>query len=66
MRIKNRLKALRTEHNLTQEELADGLGISRQSVIAIEKGRYYPSLKLAFRIAQFFNCNIEDIFYYEE
>ncbi len=66
MRIKNKLKALRTELNFTQEELADGLGISRQSVIAIEKGRYSPSLKLAFRIANFFNCNIEDIFFYEE
>jgi len=66
MRIKNKLKTLRTDHNLTQEELAQKLWISRQSVIALEKGKYNPSIILAFRIAKFFNCIIEDIFIYEE
>ncbi|UCG04604.1 MAG: helix-turn-helix transcriptional regulator [Candidatus Heimdallarchaeota archaeon] len=64
--MKNRLKELRKEYNLTQEELANKLKITRQTVIAIEKGRYNPSLGLAFKIAQLFKCKIEDIFIFEE
>ncbi|NJE05240.1 transcriptional regulator [Thermococcus sp. M36] len=64
--MKNRLRELREEKGLTQEELARALGVTRQTVIAIEKGRYDPSLRLAFRIARFFGAKIEDIFIYEE
>ncbi|MCG2841868.1 helix-turn-helix transcriptional regulator [Sandaracinobacter sp. RS1-74] len=58
----NRLKALRAERGWSQQELAERLDISRQSVIAIETGRYDPSLPLAFRIAELFQLSIEDIF----
>ncbi|WP_297521636.1 helix-turn-helix transcriptional regulator [Thermococcus sp.] len=64
--MKNRLRELREERGLTQEELAKALGVTRQTIIAIEKGRYDPSLKLAFRIARFFNRPVEEIFIYEE
>ncbi|WP_297093103.1 helix-turn-helix transcriptional regulator [Thermococcus sp.] len=64
--MKNRLRELREERGLTQEELAKALGVTRQTIIAIEKGKYDPSLKLAFRIARFFNRRIEEIFIYEE
>ncbi|MFX0014438.1 MAG: helix-turn-helix transcriptional regulator [Promethearchaeota archaeon] len=66
MRIKNRLKELRKENSLTQEELANKLNITRQTVIAIEKGKYNPSLTLAFKIARLFDCKIEDIFIFAE
>lgn len=58
----NRLKALRAERGWSQQELAERLDVSRQSVIAIETGRYDPSLPLAFRIAELFELPIEDIF----
>ena len=64
--MKNRLRELREELGITQEELARALGVTRQTIIAIEKGKYDPSLKLAFRIARFFNTTIEEIFIYEE
>ena len=60
--MKNRLKLLRAERDWSQGELATRLGISRQSVNAIETGRYDPSLPLAFRIADIFGLAIEDIF----
>ena len=60
--VKNRLKVLRAERNWSQQELADRLEVSRQSVNAIETGRYDPSLPLAFRIADVFQMPIEDIF----
>ena len=58
----NRLKELRAERSWSQSELGDRLGISRQSVIAIENGRYDPSLPLAFKIAELFELAIEDVF----
>ena len=64
--MKNRLRVYRTMINLTQGELAEKLGITRQTVIAIEKERYDPSLELAFKMAKFFRVSIEDIFQYEE
>ncbi len=60
--MKNRLKILRAERNWSQQDLADHLGISRQSVNAIETGRYDPSLPLAFKIADVFSMPIETIF----
>ncbi len=62
MRIDNTLKSLRQSRHLTQADLAKALNVSRQTVIALEKGGYEPSLKLAFLIARFFNKRIEDIF----
>ena len=60
--MKNRLKALRTERGWSQAELAERLDVSRQSVNAIEIGKYDPSLPLAFQIAKQFGRRIEDIF----
>ena len=60
--MKNRLKVLRAERDWSQQDLADQLGVSRQSVNAIEKGRYDPSLPLAFKIAEVFDLAIESIF----
>jgi len=60
--MKNRLRVLRAEHNMSQADLADKLDVSRQTVNAIETGRYDPSLPLAFRIASLFGRQIEEIF----
>jgi putative transcriptional regulator len=60
--MKNRLKVLRAERDWSQSDLADRLEVSRQSVNAIETGRYDPSLPLAFKIAELFDLSIEDIF----
>jgi len=60
--MNNRLKVLRAEHNLSQGDLADKLDVSRQTVNAIETGKYDPSLPLAFKIAALFRQRIEEIF----
>lgn len=60
--MKNRLKVLRAERNWSQQDLAQQLDVSRQSVNAIETGKYDPSLPLAFRIAETFGMTIEEIF----
>jgi putative transcriptional regulator len=60
--VNNRIKVLRAERNWTQQDLADRIEVSRQTVNAIETGKYDPSLPVAFRIAQVFNCRIEDVF----
>ncbi|MAY20510.1 MAG: transcriptional regulator [Erythrobacteraceae bacterium] len=60
--MNNRLKVLRAERDWSQQDLAERLGVSRQSVNAIEKGRYDPSLPLAFKIADVFELAIEEIF----
>ena len=60
--MKNRLKVLRAERDWSQQDLATRLGVSRQSVNAIEKGRYDPSLPLAFSISEVFELPIEEIF----
>lgn len=64
--MKNRLEALRKERGLRQEELARVLEVSRQTISSLEKGRYNPSIVLAFKIARYFDLSIEDIFIYEE
>jgi putative transcriptional regulator len=61
--MKNDLRVQRARHNLTQAELAEKLGVSRQTVNAIETEKYDPSLPLAFKIAHVFNCRIEDVFF---
>ena len=60
----NELRVCRARKDVTQGELADAVGVSRQTIISIEKGRYDPSLELAFRIAYYFGMAIEDIFHY--
>jgi len=61
--MKNRLKVLRAERNWTQADLADGLDVSRQTINAIETGKFDPSLPLAFRAARLFGMPIEEIFH---
>ena len=65
MRMKNKLKVYRAMHKMTQEQLAEEIGVSRQTVIAIENDKYLPSLGLAFKIAKLFKVAVEDIFIYE-
>ncbi|MFA4850735.1 MAG: helix-turn-helix transcriptional regulator [Methanoregula sp.] len=60
--MKNRIKVYRALHDLTQEALADKLAVTRQTVLAIEKGKYDPSLDLAFRISELFGVPVEKIF----
>ena len=64
--MKNNLKVYRAMKNLTQEELAKELGVTRQTIIAIEKDKYDPYLILAFKMARFFKTQIEDIFIYTD
>lgn len=64
--MRNELRALRQLHGLTQQQLAEALGVSRQTVISIEAGKYDPSLLLAFAIAKHFELRIEDVFYPEK
>ena len=64
--MKNRLEDLRKARNISQEELAAALEVSRQTIGSLERGRYNPSILLAFRIARYFDLTIEDIFIYEE
>ena len=64
--MKNRLEELRKARDIRQEELADTLGVSRQTIGSLENGRYNPSILLAFKIARYFGMQIEDIFIYEE
>ena len=63
--MKNQLKVFRAMHDLTQETLAEKLNVTRQTILAIEKEKYDPSLELAFKIADIFNVKIEDIFQYK-
>ncbi len=63
--MKNRLKVLRAERDWTQATLAAALEVSRQTINAIEKGKFDPSLPLAFKVARLFEMSIEDIFKYE-
>jgi putative transcriptional regulator len=63
--LNNRLADLRKANGLTQEELADALEVSRQTISSIENGRYNPSIVLAFKIARYFGTTIEQVFIYE-
>ena len=64
--VKNRLEAIRKERGVTQEALAAALEVTRQTISSLEKGRYNPSILLAFKLARYFELHIEDIFIYEE
>ena len=64
--MKNRLAALRSANDWTQQELADRVEVSRQTIISLEGGRYNPSILLAFRLARLFEVKIEELFLYSE
>jgi putative transcriptional regulator len=64
--MKNRLEEKRTSRGWTQQELADRVEVSRQTIISLERGRYNPSILLAFRLARLMGSQIEDLFLYEE
>lgn len=64
--MKNKIKVFRAMHDLTQEDLAHTIGVTRQTILAIEKGKYVPSLDLAFKIARHFQVNVEEVFQYED
>jgi len=64
--MKNTLKILRAKYDLTQQDLAEKVDVTRQTIISIEKQKYEPSLSLAFKLANFFEVQIEDIFKYDE
>lgn len=64
--MENRIKEFRKEKGITQDELAGALGVTRQTVISLENGKYNPSLQLAFKIAKYFGKEIEHIFVYRE
>ena len=65
--IGNHVRRLRFDANeMTQQELADKIGVTRQTIVAIEKGSYSPSLELAFRIARAFQVTIEDVFWFDD
>jgi putative transcriptional regulator len=64
--MKNLVRELRTAGELSQAELGDALGVSRQTIIAIERGRYLPSLPLAINMARFFSMAVEDVFINDE
>ena len=64
--MKNRIRVLRAERDWTQADLADAVGVSRQAIIAIEKGKYEPGLGLAFRIARAFGKQVEEVFLWND
>ncbi len=64
--MENRLEQLRAQKGLTQQELADLAGVSRQTIISLERGRYNPSITLAFRLARLFGVTVEELFIYSE
>ena len=64
--MKNKLEELRTKLDWTQQDLADRVRVSRQTIISLENGRYNPSINLAFRLARLFQVRIEDLFLYSE
>jgi len=67
VRIKNRIRRLRFDHDeMTQQELASRAGCTRQTIIALEQGKYVPSITLAFQIARAFRVTLEDVFQYDE
>lgn len=64
--MENKLEILRAQKGWTQQELAERVGVSRQTIISLERGRYNPSIQLAFRLARQFEVTIEDVFIYSE
>lgn len=66
MIMKNNIRKFRRDHEVTQDEFAEALGVSRQTIVAIENHKYNPSLELAFKISRYFGVPVEDLFEYSE
>lgn len=66
LKIKSRVALFRADKGITQQQLADEIGVTRATIIAIEKENYNPSLELSFRLARFFKTDIQSLFYVEE
>lgn len=64
--LENRIRELRKEHKVTQDDLAGAVGVTRQTIISLENGKYNASLQLAHKIARYFEKNIEEVFIFEE
>lgn len=64
--MKNRIEEIRSERGIRQEELAQVMGVSRQTISSLENGRYNPSIMLAYKIAKYFGMTIEEVFCFEE
>ena len=64
--LNNRIQELRKENNITQDDLAGAVGVTRQTIISLENGKYNASLQLAYKISRYFDVTIEDIFIFEE
>ena len=64
--MQNRIQELRKARKVTQQELADALRVTRQTIISLEKGRYNPSITLAFKLARYFGVTIEELFVFDE
>ena len=64
--LKNRLEEIRKQREIKQEELAEAMGVSRQTISSLENGRYNPSVILAIKLARYFGMHVENIFIYEE
>ncbi len=64
--MENRIKEYRKERGVTQDDLAKDVGVTRQTIISLENGKYVASLQLAFKLAKYFGITIEDLFVYEE
>lgn len=64
--MRTRIKELRARHNLTQEQLADKIGVRRETILFIESGKYNPSLKLAFQIAKELQSKVDEVFFFED
>ncbi len=64
--MKTRIKEFRAKHNLTQEELAKKVGVRRETIVFLEKGKYNPSLRLSYKIAKVLNTTIEELFIFED
>ena len=64
--MKTKIKELRARHNLTQEQLAEKIGVRRETILFIESGKYNPSLKLAFQIAKELKSKIDEVFFFDE
>ena len=66
MEIKNKLREIRTERGLTQEQLAGMVGVTRQTIISVEKGRFTPSVRLALELAQALDASVNELFWLED
>lgn len=64
--MKNRIKVFRAMHDMTQEDLADAIRVTRRTINSIERGKYNPSIEVAYRIAKTFNVTIEEVFCFED